>query len=340
MKWLTVIVFSLISLFAIAQKKESQLRIEPAKADLGVIKEENGVVKVKFKITNISKKPYILNYSYSSCGCVSSKISKEPLMMGTSRDITVEFNPARRPGVFNKEILLISNNKKSSDALMLAGEVIPREKSIAELYPVKALDGLQMSEDHFPFGIISQNEKHMGVVNLFNNSKEEISLKVVCVGDPLGSAELTSTVLKPKKECQLQFTYNLLGNKRYGELTNRLELFINGKKWERVITVNALAIFNFFEMTETERRMAPRAIIAPTEYRVGTVEIPILNNGKSDLKVLSVLKSRNDVDCRLSGEVIKPNEEGKITISSQKECSVTLLFNSPDTPIVILNLKK
>lgn len=340
MKWLFVIVFSLVSLFSTAQKKESQLKIEPDKVDLGVIKEEDGVVKVKFKITNISKKPYILNYSYTSCGCVSSKISKEPLLMGASREITVEFNPARRPGVFNKEILLISNNKKTSDALLLSGEVIPRAKSIAELYPIKAPDGLQLSSDNFPFGILSQNEKHTGVVNLFNNSKEEISLKVVSTGDPLGSAELTTTLLKPKKECQLQFTYNLLGNKKYGELSNQLELFVNGKKWDHAISVKALAIFNFFEMTDTQRRMAPRAIISPTEYRVGRVEIPILNNGKSDLKVLSVIKSSGDVDCQLSAEIIKPEEEAKITISSTKECSVTLLFNSPDTPIVIINLRK
>ncbi|MEG0500136.1 MAG: DUF1573 domain-containing protein [Rikenellaceae bacterium] len=334
-----VIFFSFCTLFSIAQKSGSQLKIEPEVVDFGTIKEENGVVKAKFRITNISKKPYIMNYSYSGCGCVSSKVSKEPLMPGASRDITVEYNPTRRPGIFNKEMTLVSNNKKHSDALKICGEVIPKAKSIAELYPIKAIDGVQLSSDVFPFGIISQNEKHTEVINLFNNSRKEVSIKVVSNGDNLGTAEISTTKLQPKRKGQLQFTYDLKGNKKYGEFSNKIELFINGKKWEHTIEVNALAIFNFFEMSDEERRMAPRAIVSPLEYNTGTVTVPIYNNGKSDLKVLSVLKSNKEVIYNLSSEVIGQGKTEKITIISKKECEVTLLFNSPDTPVVVIKLK-
>lgn len=339
MRWFFIIFFSFCTLFSSAQKSGGQLKIEPQVVDFGVIREEDGVVKAKFRITNISKKPYIMNYSYSGCGCVSSKVSKEPLMPGASRDITVTFDPARRPGVFNKEMTLISDNKKYVDALKIRGEVIPKPKSIAEMYPIKAIDGLQLSSDVFPFGIISQNEKHTGVINMFNNSDKVVNIRVVSVGDALGHAEVSSSELKPKREGQLQFIYDLKGNKRYGELSNSIEIFINGKRWERQIAVKALAIFNFFEMTNDERKMAPRAIVSPLEYNVGTVTVPIHNNGKSDLRVLSVIKSSEDVSCRLSTEVIAQGQTGSITITASRECEVTLLFNSPDTPIVVIKLK-
>lgn len=339
MRWFFIIFFSFCTFFSSAQKSGGQLKIEPQVVDFEVIKEEDGVVKAKFRITNISKKPYIMNYSYSGCGCVASKISKEPLMPGASRDIIVEFNPARRPGVFNKEMTLISDNKQHVDALKIRGEVIPKPKSIAELYPIKATGGLQLSSDCFPFGIISQNEKHTGVINMFNNSDKVLNIRTVSVGDALGHVEISSTELKPKREGQLQFTYDLLGNKRYGELSNNIEIFIDGKRWERQIAVKALAIFNFFEMTNSERKVAPRAIISPLEYSVGTVSVPILNNGGSDLRVLSIIKSNKEVSCKLSSEVIAQGETGNITISSSRECEVTLLFNSPDTPIVVIKLK-
>lgn len=329
----------IFTLSSYAQKTVSQLKIEPEIVDMGMIKEENGIVKAIFKITNISKRPYIMNYNFSSCGCLSSKISKEPLMPGASREVVVEYDPKRRPGIFNKEVVLVSDNKKHGDPLRVMGEVLPRAKSIAELYPIKSLFGVQLSDDKFPFGIISQNEKHTAVINLLNNSKSVVDLRVVTQGDALGKATLTTSKLEPRREAQLHFTYNLVGNRRYGELKNQIELYVNGKKWDQVIDINALAIYNFFDISDSERREAPRAIVSPLVYKTGTVKVPILNNGRTNLEILEVITSDKSVKYSLPKRIIAPNESVDITISSSTECSVTMLMNSPDTPVVVIKLK-
>lgn len=335
MKLFFLIFLSVLCSFSYGQ---SQLKIEPEVVDFGVIKEADGVVKAKFKLTNTSRRPYIMNYSYSSCGCVSTKVTKEPLLPGRSREVTVEFNPKRRPGVFNKSMSLISNNKKYVDELRIRGEVIPKVKSIEELYPIKSLSGLQLSEDKFPFGILSQNEKHTGVINLFNNSQTTINVEARCVGDALGTVVLSSREIKVGKEAQLQFTYDLRDNRRFGELKNVVKLFVNGVEWKHPIDIKALVIYNFFDMSDDERKLAPRAIISPTTYNTVSETVPIFNNGKSDLKVLSVIVSDINVTYTLSSEVIKANQRGSITVKAPKGGSVTLLFNSPDTPIVEIRL--
>lgn len=324
------------SFFCTLSHGQSQLKIEPEVVDFGVIKEADGVVKAKFKLTNKSSKPYIMNYSYSGCGCVSTNVTKEPLLPGKSREVTVLFDPKRRPGVFHKSMTLISNNKKQTDELRIRGEVIPKPKSIEELYPIKALSGLQLSEDKFPFGILSQNEKHTGVINLFNNSKTPITVKARCSGDALGEVVMSVTEIMAGGTAQLQFSYDLRNNNRFGELKNSVTLLVNGVEWKHPIDIKALVVFNFFEMSDEERKNAPRAIISPTTYSIGTETIPILNNGKSDLKILSVILSDVNVSYKVTDEVIKAGQTGKITVSAPKGGSVTLLFNSPDTPVVEL----
>ena len=329
------------------KKGVSQLKIEPEIHDLGKIKEIDGVVIVKFVITNISKKPYILNYSYSGCGCVAAKISKKPLMPNEKREIAVTFNPKRRPGVFHQDISLMSNNKKSLDKLQLVGEVIPRPKSVTELYPVKAINGLNVSSDILPLGIISQNEKHIGVISYYNDSKESVNLRVNVTGNKLGVANVTSNKIEPNRGGQIHFSYNLIDGTYYGELKNSIELYINGEKWETSINVNALVVFNFFEMSEEERRMAPRAIISPKKYVVAygeRKEVLILNNGKSDLKILSVIPSGDDIKYELKQDIIEPNKTGKIIlyiIETKDKLSsgdVTLMINSPESPIITIKL--
>lgn len=325
--------------------KNTQLSIYPEIFDLGQIKEVDGVVSAKFTITNISKKPYILNYSYSNCGCLALKISKEPLMPNQSRDIVVQFDPKRLPGVTIRSVVLVSNNKRRLDKLPVRAEVVPIKKSIDELYPIKTSSDLSFSDDIIPLGVISQNEKHMAVLNYYNHGKSEVIMDVKIKGSERGEVTLSSKKLPPNGTGQLQFTYDLVNEEYYGMLKNSIEIYVNGKKLEKDILVNALVVFNFFEMSEDERINAPRAIVSPREYKLGEkpITIPILNNGKSDLKILKIITKNDDLIYHVDDMIIKPNKRTNLTIKRGdkdfKMGDVTLMFNSPDSPIVTIYLE-
>ena len=92
--------------------------------DFGTIKEADGNVSAVFKITNKTKEPIVLTDAKASCGCTTPKWTKEPIAPGKQGQIKATYNPANRPGAFNKTITVSSNGSPSTLTLNIKGEVV------------------------------------------------------------------------------------------------------------------------------------------------------------------------------------------------------------------------
>lgn len=66
--------------------------------------ESNGVVSVKFPITNNQSKPIEIVDIESSCGCTSFLLGKDTIQPGETVQLTVEYNPKDRFGRFHKSV--------------------------------------------------------------------------------------------------------------------------------------------------------------------------------------------------------------------------------------------
>lgn len=337
--------FILLSFFILNVSHAQQLEISPKSFDFGKIKEEDGIVKAKYTVTNISNSPYIMTYFYSSCGCVTTEISKEPIMPKASREIEVEFNPLRRPGQIQKEVVLISAVDNRKDKLLLAGEVIPRKKSIEELYPIEVMNGVRISEDYFPMGVINQGDFHMGMINVYNSSNKTVELSARRVGDnPYGSIEIAGKRLAPNSMGQLQFGYDLQEEGAYGELTDTVYLSVNGREWKQIIKANAIGIYNIFGVSDEERDNTPKPIISPLRYMVNRGEeviITISNNGAKELEIIKVIANSNKINYELPTTKVKKGEKIylKCKLIDGESGEITLLINSVDSPVMNINLK-
>jgi len=60
--------------------------------------------------------------------------TKEPVIPGKKGYIDVSFNPQGRPGPFNKSITVASNAENTPVVLRIKGSVVPKEKSIEDIY--------------------------------------------------------------------------------------------------------------------------------------------------------------------------------------------------------------
>ncbi len=340
MRILLTILFTLVGVICSAQ----QLEITPATCDLGKIREVDGVVKATFTIKNISDRAYILNYSYSGCGCIASDISKKPLMPNKSREIEIEFNPAGRPGVIRKEVVMISDNRKQKDILFITGEVIPRPKSVKELYPIEAIEGVSLSDDMLPMGVMMQGESSQTILTIYNGGNKSATIEAMLADGSRGEVALSGSKVEPNREIILDFGFNLTDS-IYGNISDTIYLNINGKRWDKGIVVNGMVIYNTFNLTDSERESAPIAIISPLNYEVTkgeSVEIAIRNNGKSNLNILDILVERGVIEYDLSTKIVKPQESGilKIEMLGDSDASVTLLLNDPQQPITTIRLRK
>lgn len=96
--------------------------------DFGTIKEADGPVSYEFEFKNTGNSPLVIISASASCGCTRPEYPKEPVKPGKSGKIKVTYNPAGRPGEFDRSVKLKTNVKGKRYVLKITGVTIPKEK--------------------------------------------------------------------------------------------------------------------------------------------------------------------------------------------------------------------
>ncbi len=124
---ITVLAIVAMATFTIsAAKKEAEITFEETTYDFGYIQEDGGLVSHEFKFTNDGEESLVISNVHTPCGCTIPKYSTKPIRKGKSSEITINYNPKRRPGPFKKSVVVVSNAKNSRTTLTIIGSVIPK----------------------------------------------------------------------------------------------------------------------------------------------------------------------------------------------------------------------
>ena len=103
-----------------------EMTFEAKTHDFGTIKEVDGPVTHIFEFTNTGNEPLVIINVNASCGCTRPEYSKEPIRPGKKGKIKVTYNPAGRPGEFDKEVKIRTNGNKRP-ILRITGVVVPKK---------------------------------------------------------------------------------------------------------------------------------------------------------------------------------------------------------------------
>jgi hypothetical protein len=103
--------------------------------DFGVFKEEAGLQTAKFEFVNTGNAPLFITNVKASCGCTTPEWTKEPVQPGAKGYVTATYNPANRPGKFNKSITVTTNEFQPTSVIRIEGEVIPKPVETAPTPP-------------------------------------------------------------------------------------------------------------------------------------------------------------------------------------------------------------
>ncbi|MBQ9077492.1 MAG: DUF1573 domain-containing protein [Muribaculaceae bacterium] len=130
MKYIIAIVWSIfLSVQAFcADDKGPLMHFVEKSYDFGTIKEENGPVSHEFEFKNTGDSPLVIISASASCGCTRPEYPIEPIRPGKSGKIKVTYNPAGRPGEFDRSIKLRTNVKGKRFVLKISGVTIPKEE--------------------------------------------------------------------------------------------------------------------------------------------------------------------------------------------------------------------
>ncbi|WP_420457231.1 DUF1573 domain-containing protein [Rubrivirga sp.] len=117
---------SLVLLVALASPALAQGRVafDTETLDLGRIAEADGPVHRTFRFTNAGDAPLRLTSVEAACGCTTPSWTSDPVAPGGSGTVEVAYDPAGRPGDFEKAVFVVA---EGADAvtLRISGVVRP-----------------------------------------------------------------------------------------------------------------------------------------------------------------------------------------------------------------------
>jgi len=295
--------------------------------DFGKFKEEAGRQTHDFVVTNTGTDPLVIQNISASCGCTTPEWTKSPIPAGGKGKITAIYDPQNNPGQFSKTLTVYSNSNPSTVVLTIKGEVIPREKTIEDLFTFPVGTLVRFESNHLAFTNVKKTENKSRTMQVVNTSDKDATIEFLNIPQHL-TLKITPATLKPGQKGVIEGTYDGAKNAGWGNMSDMVRLKVNGTTQENAYYyVSANLVEDFSNLTKAELENAPVFKIASTTVDIGKmktseqrdVEFKFQNTGKSDLIIRHVRATCGCTAIQQSGDgVVKPGEWSaiKATFSS------------------------
>ncbi len=347
-------ILAFIGVGNIYAQKKAIIKFEKTENDFGKIKEEGGKVKCRFSFTNQGDDTLKIISVKPSCGCITSDWTKTVILPKKTGYVDAEYDPTQRPGPFNKGIAVTTNDPTQQMInLIIKGEVLPKPKGVADLFPV-ILGNLRMESSQFNFGNTKTTEIRTDTIKVLNVWNKNMNLSFKDVPEYI-SAKAIPEVIKPNKEALIIISYDVNKRNEFGYVYDRLVLMTNdSSQAEKTINVTQSINEDFSKMTPEQLAKAPKIKFENTNFDFGSakqgdkVECSFIfkNEGENDLFIRKVKASCGCTATNPEKTILKKGEESKINATfntSGKEGkqykSVTVICNDPVSSTVTLSIQ-
>ena len=236
------IILCWLSLLAVSAV-QAQLVFEPDRHDFGTIREADGRVACTFTGVNRGDRPIVVLDVVTSCGCTVPEFSRKPVRAGDSIRIAVTYDPQNRPGAFSKELSVYSSDRKKVATLTIEGMVVPRPKSIEELYPVDAGGGVRLSTSHSSFSYLRIGREVHAAVEYVNTSGRPVEFRLR-PKETSGCLRVTAPErIAAGERGTIDLAYSIsAAEPRYGTLKDTFEVEVAGRSNGTVLMAHGIAV--------------------------------------------------------------------------------------------------
>ncbi|MBQ7041746.1 MAG: DUF1573 domain-containing protein [Muribaculaceae bacterium] len=133
-KFFTTFIALFIATFSmLADGEGAKISFLEKSHDFGTIKEANGPVSYEFEFKNVGDEPLVILSARASCGCTKPEYPEKPIKPGEKGKIKITYNPAGRPGEFDRKVKIQTNDKSRRPVLKITGVVIPKNNGEEKL---------------------------------------------------------------------------------------------------------------------------------------------------------------------------------------------------------------
>lgn len=316
-----IIVALLGSVAAYAQGAESALQFTAKSYDFGHIREDGGEVECLFTAINNSNTEIFVTDVTTSCGCTSTKYSKEAIAPHATFELRVKFNPFNRPGRIDKHIFVTTSDSAAIIKLLLKGYVQERERAIDEIYPFDMGEGLRLRSNFHAFGYIEHGdsiEEHIGYTNTSQGTLT-IAIEYIEKSGFLSVDYPTTIAAGASGDITLCYTIPEK-SATYGTISDKLRLKIGNGNARYIISCEAIVTDNFSMVDDIS---APHIDFSKKIIKFGEINsdkdileevITVTNSGASPLKLRGIESSSEALECEASSQTLQPGQSTKLHI--------------------------
>lgn len=349
-----------VSLICVAQP---EIKFENTTYDFGKIKEEGGKVTGKFIFTNVGNEPLELTNVRPGCGCTAANYTKGAIAPGEQGYIEATYNPYNRPGAFNKNIRVttneprfLENDKATPHMIFIKGEVIKRPPTEFEIAGYKNGNGMMRIKVSDVAHNIMNTQSILDTFYVRNFWNKPVSFKFEQPYDYVSEVYRNfGAELLPGQEGFFVLKYDASKRNKFGQVKDEIR-FITNDSLEQTKRVHyAMNIKeDFSKMSAKQLKNAPVSAISTDNLDFGemqknaskTEKITLSNSGKSPL-IIRCLETSNSM-YKVSSNMmeIPSGASAEITISlkapgrsSTQNASIDIVTNDPNNPIRTIQVK-
>ncbi len=344
-----------IALLPAMAASQAVIAFETKTHDFGTINEADGRVSYDFVFENQGNAPLVISRVQASCGCTTPSWTKSPVEPGQKGTITVSFNPAGRPGNFNKGISVQSNASETRERLVIKGTVVPRERGEARAVYRVAMDNIRLTGKDIAFGTTNKGIVGEATLKIKNVSSDPVRFSFAGMPSYV-STDAPESTLAANEEKEVTFTFNSEQCPTWGPVEDYIYVVVNGRETRSdtyKLTLRAKVEEDFSNLTLEEKRSAPILEMPQRAAHLGRVTagkhqvtLDIKNAGQNPLEIRRIISNDKEIVLKQERMTIKGgrSDQLKFTVeltdltAGNYNRTITLQTNDPENAYVAVSV--
>lgn len=347
-KTILAFVLAAVSLDMSAQRISAKQEV----IDCGSVLYETPVT-AKFELRNKGSE-LVIDTVRTSCDCVVAKYPEGTIAKGDNFTVEVTFD-SRQLGHFYKEAAIYSNASDKPFYLTMKGVVVDHFADYSGVYDY-TLGSVRTDKNNIEFDDVNLGETPVEKIHIVNSGSESVTPVVMHLPNYL-TASVSPTTIAPGHTGVATITLNSAKLRSYGLTQSSVYLgMFPGDKVsdDKEISVSAVLLPEFRNMSETQRRNAPVMKMSAETLELGSFDdkdeksgtIMIENQGRSRLVISSMQMFTTGLKVRLNKSRLDPGESAKLKITAYKKQlknarsrpRVLMITNDPNKSKVVIHV--
>jgi hypothetical protein len=313
----------------------------------------NHPVTVAFEIKNKGNRASQISNVRTSCGCAMVDYPKQAIDGGDTFSVKATYD-ARQMGHFVKQIGIYTEAGKKPLMLTIKGNVVDEIVDFSGDYPLHKGD-LLADKDDIEFDDVSVGEQPVAKIHIFNPTSQTAKPVIMHLPNYL-KASVSPSEIAPNHSGVASVMLDSRLLRDYGLTQTSVFLgFMPGDKVSsgKEISVSAVLLPRFNEMTEQQRAVAPKIQLSATTVQLAFGEkkkekkvIAIQNTGKSTLIITNLQMFTTGLQVSLGKSQLAPGESTELKITGEQKGlknarskpRVLMITNDPDQPKVVIHI--